>query len=274
VFDLDLDGAVRRRALMTRTILVTGGTGVLGRAVVRELVARGDDVRSLSRHVPNETLGATHAVGDVRKGTGIAEAAAGVDTLIHLASSPRWRSAGTEIGGTRCVADAARDRGAHLIYVSIVGVDRIPFPYYRAKYAAEQAIEASGARWSILRSTQLHGGLDQFLSLGVWPTTPNQRFQPLDEGELSRQLLEIVDAGPGGRRADVGGPEILSIDAILRGRRSITGRRVLPLPAPRLGFLKALDDGLHLCPENRMPGATWTEWLSRNARKPTQGAHD
>ncbi|MBV8162065.1 MAG: NAD(P)H-binding protein, partial [Acidimicrobiia bacterium] len=148
------------------TVLVTGGTGVLGSYLVPRLVGRGHHVRTLSRHPlgaskpstssPTARQGVDNVRGDVRTGEGVEAAAAGCDTVVHAATNAGWRARETEVEGTRHVAEAARRAGAHLLYVSIVGVDRHRLPYYRAKWAAEQVVEASGAGWTILRATQFH----------------------------------------------------------------------------------------------------------------------
>src|SRR5947209_15471757 len=122
------------------TVLVTGGSGVLGSYLVPKLQARGHEVRALSRH----PVGPNAVRGDVRTGEGIEAAAAGCEAVVHAATNLR-RARETEVEGTRHVVDAARAAGAHLIYVSIVGCDRHRLPYYKAKWEAEQVVEASQA---------------------------------------------------------------------------------------------------------------------------------
>ena len=96
-------------------------------------------------------------------GEGLAAAVADVDVVIHAASDPRGDPAADE-EGTRRLAAAARAAGVgHVVYVSIVGIDRIPFPYYARKLAAERALAASGQPYSILRATQFHSFVDFLL---------------------------------------------------------------------------------------------------------------
>ena len=139
------------------TILVTGGTGTLGRPTVERLRAAGHDVRILSR-----TPGPDRVVGDVTTGAGLAEAMRGVDTVLHLATSAGKK----DPRQTQNVVDAARAAGVtHLVYISIVGVDVNPYPYYRAKLESEQIIERSGIPFTILRATQFHDFIAMFLRL-------------------------------------------------------------------------------------------------------------
>jgi uncharacterized protein YbjT (DUF2867 family) len=243
------------------TILVTGGTGVLGSYLVPRLVARGHDVRRLSRHAS----GPDAVRGDVRTGEGIDSAVAGCDTVIHAATNAQRRARETEVEGTRHVAEAARKAGAHLIYVSIVGVDRHRLPYYNAKWEAEQAVEASGARWTILRATQFHDLLDRILGFHVVPLPRRTPFQPVDGGEVADALVGLVDAGPTGRAPDVGGPQVLTINALNQMRTRIAGRRAFIVSVPPVWFLRDFVDGRHLLVDGATGQLTWEEWLRTRA---------
>src|SRR5689334_16740998 len=126
-------------------VLVTGGTAQLGRAVVDLLGATGRPVRVLSRSAAEGRVR-----GDLATGAGLAEATAGVGAIVHCASNPRDARA-VDVDGTRRLLDAAHAQGRpHVVYVSIVGVDRIPVPYYAAKLAAERIVAESGLPWTIL----------------------------------------------------------------------------------------------------------------------------
>src|SRR5438067_2100251 len=126
-------------------VLVTGGTGDLGRAVVAQLLAHHHTPRVLSRQTHPELPSGVEALfGDLTTGSGLREAVEGGDAIIHCASSPQGAQA-TDIGGTRMLVQAAHEAGlSHFVYVSIVGVDRSPAPYYRAKHEAESIIAQSG----------------------------------------------------------------------------------------------------------------------------------
>ena len=148
-----------------------------------------------------------------------------------------------------------------MIYVSIVGVDRHRIPYYKAKWEAEQMVEVSGARWTIQRATQFHDLLDSFMALPVFLRTRHLAFQPVDAGEVSARLADLVDAGPSGRAPDFGGPEVLSVRELADARRRLVGRAPRLVPVPAVWALKDFDAGHHLCPDHRDGTVTWSEWL-------------
>ncbi|HEY6737512.1 MAG TPA: NAD(P)H-binding protein, partial [Actinopolymorphaceae bacterium] len=194
-------------------VLVTGGTGVLGRKLVADLLARGHAVRVLSRRtVPEVPEGATAVTGDLEADVGLAEALAGVETVVHSASDPRQR-VDADVTGTDHLLRAARAAGEpHVLYVSIVGCARIPIGYYRAKTVAELAVTESGLPWTVQRTTQFHDlvfALAYAVSrLPVVPVPRGVRVQPIDVRDLAPRIADLVEAGPAGRAPDLGGPEV------------------------------------------------------------------
>lgn len=219
------------------TILVTGGTGRLGRPTVALLRARGHEVRVLSRRP-----GPGHTVGDLATGAGLEAALDGVDTVVHLASTSR-----RDIAQTHTLLAAMAGADAHLIFVSIVGIDGVPYAYYRDKLASEQAIAASGVRATILRATQFHdfvaGLLDAQRRLPVTVVLPAV-VQPVHIPEVAERLAELVDAGPSARVADLAGPELLTLRELALQWQQAHGIRrpiwTVPLPG---GFARAARDG-------------------------------
>jgi uncharacterized protein YbjT (DUF2867 family) len=251
-------------------ILVTGGTGTLGTRVVAELVMRRHTVRVLSRRAGPGVGGATRWVGDVRTGEGLAAAMSGVDVVVHAAvahptvidaaAKPRRSVQESELAGTANILAAARPGGAHVIYVSIVGVDRLRFSYYRAKRAAEQLVESYPGDWAILRATQFHQLLARLLSYGVFFRTPNLAFQPIDPGDVAGRLVALAESRDTGHAADFGGPEVLSIAELVEIRRRWTGRRTRLVPLPAVSFVGDFDHRLHCAPAHRDGTVTWEEW--------------
>ncbi|MGW4422680.1 SDR family oxidoreductase [Streptosporangium sp. NPDC004631] len=252
---------------MTENILVTGGTGTLGRRVVDRLAGAGHPVRVLSR-----TRGPY--LGDLSTGAGLQAALDGVQTVLHLASDPR-RAASDVEGARRLVA--AAPRGAHLVFISIVGVDRHPYSYYRAKFQAESVVERSGLPYTILRATQFHDlallALRALAGLPILPVPAGTAFQPIDAGEVAGRLVELALGSPAGRVPDMGGPEILNAAELARTYLKATGRRraVLPVSLPGRVFA-AFRRGVHLTPERREGHRTFEEFLTETVGHPGHDA--
>jgi uncharacterized protein YbjT (DUF2867 family) len=242
-------------------VLVTGASGRLGSHLLPRLREAGHEVRALSRHPRPERVPDVDWVAcDVLDREGIASAVAGCDAVIHAASSPR-RGRTIEIDGTTNVAAAANAAGARVVYVSIVGVDQARFAYYGAKYAAEQALEAGGAKWTILRATQFHDLLAKPMRYHLMVGTPNMAFQPVDAGDVADRLVALATSDETGRVPDFGGPEVLTVPELIQAWYDITGRRVVRVPLPAWGFLADFDNGVNLAPEHRVGTITWREWL-------------
>jgi uncharacterized protein YbjT (DUF2867 family) len=205
-------------------VLVAGGAGMLGRKVAKELTATGFRVRVMSRkpQPPNVPSLTEWVQADLETGQGIADAVTGVDVVMHAASGPFKRTRQIDLDGTRFLLEQARAAGvAHVIYISIVGVDRIPYDYYRAKLAAEELVQQSGIPWSLLRATQFHYLVDLFFQavtkvplVMLLPT--DLQCQSIAESEVANRLCEITVAGPAGRLPDLGGPEVLTAGEMAR----------------------------------------------------------
>jgi uncharacterized protein YbjT (DUF2867 family) len=249
------------------TVLVTGGTGLLGREVAARLTAGGHTVRILT---PTATTDPRTVEGDLAIGSGLDAAVEGVAAIVHCASNVRDPQR-IDVAGTRRLADAARLVGdPHLVYISIVGVDRIPRAYYRAKLAAEQEVVASTLPWTILRATQFHEFaatlLERLTSLPVVPAPRCWRLQPVDVSEVAARLAAAVDNGPAGRLPDVGGPEVLPLTDLVRQYMRATGRRrpVVQIPAPGR-FSAAMRAGANLAPAAPAGGLTFEQFLAKRA---------
>jgi uncharacterized protein YbjT (DUF2867 family) len=249
-------------------VLVTGGTGVLGRQVVEAAEAVGHTVRVGSRGTRRAGIpdGREWAVMELASGAGIDEAVAGVDAVIHAASDPKRSQA--DVDGTRALVEACRLRGvAHLVYVSIVGIDRIPIRYYRHKLATEEIVSAGGVPFSILRATQFHPFIDQLLGAAarvplVMPLPAGFQVQSVDVGEVAHRLLRCVEAGPGGRLPDFGGPEAMSLRDAAREWRAARGvtKPLLSLPLPGRAAA-ALRAGANTVPVGEHGTLRWRDWL-------------
>lgn len=250
-------------------ILLTGGMGGLGGEMVRAAENAGHTVRIASRRVrPDDAPAAREwARMDVETGAGVREALEGVDAVVHAASDPK-RHATADVQGTRRLAEAARAAGtAHLVYVSIVGIDHIPLAYYRSKLAAERIVAASGVPHSILRATQFHSLVDTMLSGFartplILPLPKTFRFQSVATSEAAERLVRAAEAGPGGRLPDFGGPEVLTLGEMAEAWKAARGIRKptvhLPLPG---GLAAAFREGRNTLRDGERGTLRWADWL-------------
>ena len=165
-------------------------------------------------------------------------------------------------------AEAAEAAGVkHLVYISIVGIDRIPYVYYKAKVAAEETIKAGAVPWTILRATQFPELLDRVLRASREPLVfvPGSiSFQPVDSGEVAERLAQLATSAPAGMLEDFGGPEVLTTKELAQAwlaRRGMRKRLVsLPIPGKAGRGFRA---GYHLCPDHRQGRWTWSDWIGR-----------
>jgi uncharacterized protein YbjT (DUF2867 family) len=257
---------------MTASILVTGGTGTLGRHVVRRLREAGRDVRVLTRNERPAEPGIEYVAGDLDTGEGIDAAVDGVETIIHLAGSAK----GDEAKARNLVlATATRLTAPHIVYISVVGSDRIPlesalgrmmFGYFGSKLEAERIIAGSGLPHSILRATQFHDLLfkvaEGMAKLPVIPA-PAFRFQPIAADEVAARLVELALGEPAGRVADMGGPSVYTLKDLVRSYLRATGRRRLIVPERMPGkAARAFAAGANLAPSRAVGRRTWEAFLA------------
>ncbi|MFI9554843.1 SDR family oxidoreductase [Nonomuraea endophytica] len=251
---------------MTR-ILVTGAGGRLGGAVLGRLGGEAE-LRAVSRSA--RTGGKVEwVVADLTTGQGIAAAVDGVDVILHLASAP-YKGRYTrrvELDGTAALLAAARQAGiGHIVYISIVGVDRVPWGYFRTKLAAEKLVRTGGVPWTILRVTQFYEFLDQALTgmsrIGLLVAEPGSGIQPVDVRDVAGELAARVAAGPAQTVLEYGGPEVIDFaEAVRAWRRARKQRPILRMRLPG-GFGRAVRAG-DLTTAARPSGTiTWSEYLS------------
>src|SRR5258708_37499911 len=171
---------------MASPVLVTGGTGRLGKLVVARLQDSGCDVRVLARHDRPIPQGVTFFTADLRTGQGIEPAVTGATAIIHCATSTRGDAEATR----NLVATASRTGSAHLVYVSIVGIDHIAsWGYPKTKLQAEQIVANSGLPWPTLPATQFSdyclATARKLTRLPVAPVPAGFTVQPVDPRDLA-----------------------------------------------------------------------------------------
>jgi len=250
----------------TREVLITGATGTLGTDVVAASLAAGHRVRALSRSQRTDDTGAQWRQGDLLTGAGIDAAVEGVDVVVNCATQP---TGGKDVTSMQNLAAAARRAGVgHIVHISIVGIDRIPLPYYRTKLRAEHALEDSVVGHTIVRATQFHDLIaTTFSAQKYFPmlfALSGVRFQPIDTRDVAARLVDLADGDATGRVADIGGPTVHTHAEL--GRMYLAahkGRRpVLPVPVP--GRIAAgFRSGANLAPDNPVGTVGFAEYLER-----------
>jgi uncharacterized protein YbjT (DUF2867 family) len=271
---------------MASPILVTGGTGTLGRLVVPRLRDAGCDVRVLSRpsHKGAEgskegRQGIEFVAGDLATGEGIQTAVDGTEIIVHLAGTPK----GDEVKARHLVRAASQARTRHLVYISVVGADRIPvvssvdramYGYFASKLAAERTIADSGLPWTTLRATQFHDGIlltvRQLSRLPVLLVPAGFRFQPVDAAEVADRLVDLALGPPAGLVPDLGGPRVYELAALVRSYLRARGKRrpILPVWLPGKAA-RAVRAGANLTPDRAVGRRTWEDFLAARVSSPS-----
>jgi uncharacterized protein YbjT (DUF2867 family) len=239
------------------TTLVTGASGDLGRRVMARL---GSEGRAAGRKGP--------LVLDLATGAGLADAVAGAETVLHCASSAFGDPGAVDVAGTRRLVEAVRATGGHLVYISIVGIERLPSAYYNAKLAAEAIVETA-PRFTLLRATQFHTLLDRGfrflhrlpLALVPWGVP----MHPVDADDVADRLVALAAGPPAGRVRDLGGPEIADLWTWAQRWRALRSRRALAIPVwipPITGLARGARAGALCCPDGDRGRVTFEAGLT------------
>jgi len=257
---------------MTTQILLTGGTGTLGRQLLPLLREAGRKVRVLSRRPGEGADGVEYVTGDLTTGAGVDTAVNGVETVVHCAGSAK----GDDVKAGNLVRAAAEAGVRHIVYISVVGADRVPvtsradramFGYYAAKRGGEIAVAESGVPWTTLRATQFHDLVlltaRQLAKLPVLPVPAGTRVQPVDSGEVAARLVELAFGAPAGLVPDLGGPRVYGMDEVIRDYLRAAGKRrpLLPMRMPGKAAA-AMRAGANLTTAGETGHRTWEEFLA------------
>jgi NADH dehydrogenase len=234
-------------------ILVTGGTGVIGKPTVDRLVRRGHSVRLLSREAERDAALWPERVepcaGSIADEEALRGAAEGCDAILHIAGivaedPPATTFESVNVEGTRrLLTEAERAGRPRFIYVSSLGAERGSSPYHRSKRAAEDLVRGYPGRWLILRPGGVYGPGDEVVStllkmVRALPAVPvvgrgEQPFQPIWAEDLAECLvLALERPEPSAAVLEVAGDEVTSTREVLELMAEVTGKRPLRVPLP------------------------------------------
>jgi len=250
-------------------ILVTGGTGFIGKVLIRSLVEAGYEVRVLIRpsaRTPNLPRGipmevAVSSLHDLR---GLKAAMAGVEIVYHLAGVERRGAYAdlmrVDIQGTQNLAQVAAEAGVkRLFFVSHLGADRASaYPVLKAKAIAEEFIRRSGVDYTILRTALVYGANDGFTTglakllasvpyVFLVPGSGRTLIQPLWVEDLATCLTwALDDDNTRNETYEVGGPEYFTFLQVVEMVMQACGlrRRMIFVPPPYLRALTVLLESL------------------------------
>ena len=261
-------------------VTVFGGSGFLGRHVVRALVNRGYLVRvavrrpELAGHLqPLGRVGQIHAVqANVRfpqsVEAAVREAAVVINLVGILFEKSRQRFDAVQAQGAETVARAATAAGARLIHVSAIGADEdSPSRYARSKAAGERLVLAVQPQAIVLRPSIVFGPEDEFFNrfaalARLSPALPlpgggHTHFQPVFAGDVGEAIAKLTDTctevGPDGEANagtvyELGGPDVRTFKELMAFMLATIERRRLLVPVP-FALLKLQATFLQLLPK-------------------------
>jgi uncharacterized protein YbjT (DUF2867 family) len=257
---------------MTTPILLTGGTGTLGGHVLPLLREAGHQVRVLSRQPHNGADGVEYHAGDLRADLGINAAVRGVGTILHLAGGPK--------GDAEATANLMRSAVAagveQVVYISVIGADRVPLSWLGSKLAAEQAIAHSGIAWTTLRAGQFHDLVFKTVSsmakLPVFPIPGGLRFEPVDARDVAVRLVDLTLAAPAGLVPELGGPRVYDMADLANSYLQARGKHRMRMPVHipgKAGRAYRAGDNLAVAGADRGT-RSWEDFLAEELARATQ----
>lgn len=251
-----------------KNVLVTGGTGLLGKEVVDQLLSINYGVTVLSsKKIATVPAGVQLVKGDLASNRGLQEATENADIIIHCASNPKDTQS-VDIKGTQNLLNAVnKDKTLHFIYISIINVDKSNYAYYQTKIRVEQMIAASGIPFSVLRTTQFHNYVLSILKTfdkknGTLAIPDGMHFQSIEVKEAATLLVDLAQREPVGLVRGVGGPELLKFEEMVKTYLHVLSRtdelKVRPLQSEEYDRYRSENN---TWPTNSYGRVTWEAFL-------------
>lgn len=259
-------------------ILVTGGTGHLGQKVVNSLLSKEQKINILSTKIlSSDNKNITYHTGNLAENTGLKEATNDIDIIIHCASNPR-NFQGADIEGTENLLKVVdNSKIKHLVYISIVGIDKSEYPYYKAKLQVENLLSKSQLPYTIVRTTQFHNFVLNMIQNLINETSNKDsilkipkglKFQPIATKEVAELLATISLGQPKGLLSDFGGAEILSFEEITTiYLKAFQLNRQIQLEMTNDIRHELFRSGVNLCPDHTFGKENWNTFLKKINRE-------
>jgi uncharacterized protein YbjT (DUF2867 family) len=247
-------------------VVVIGGSGLIGKKVVKDLRQRGHDVLAASPSSGVNTV----------TGEGLAQALAGAQVVVDVSNAPSWEDDAVltffETSGRNLLAAEAAAGVGHHVALSVVGTDRLlASAYFRAKLAQEKRIKASPIPYTIVRATQFFefvGSIAQLATEGQTVRVPPDLMQPIAADDVASFMAEVALAEPLNGTVELAGPESIRQDDLVRQFLKATGdaRTVIADPQALYYGIAVNDQSLTPGDHPRLGPTRFEDWLRHNAK--------
>jgi NADH dehydrogenase len=279
--------------------LILGGTGFVGSAIARQLIAQKESVRVLSRHpasVPlqRRTPGIEYVQGDLFDSDSLHSAMQGCDAVIHAAQFPgapfeypakQWTYHHYDAEGTALIAKTAKQLDiSRLIYISGAGAGQgRSEPWFQAKEKGEQAIQDATNAWTIFRPSWIYGPTDVSLNRLKHASRVPFFFPLLGQAKETLRPIYIDDVakavGYALNRSEsfseiyaLGGPEELSMKKMIQTLLAQVGRRRILVPVP-MAWLKTVAAMLEKLPGKPILTRDGLDFITMDVSMDVRKAH-
>ena len=248
----------------TMKIVVIGGSGLIGKKVVKILRQQGHQVLPASPSSGVNTI----------TGEGLAEALTGAQVVVDVANAPEWEDKAVmeffETSGRNLLAAEALAGVKHHVALSVVGTERLlASGYFRAKMAQETLIKGSSIPYTIVRATQFFefvGGIAQSATVGRTVHLPPAQMQPIVSDDVAAVLAEVAVGKPLNGMIELAGPELIRLDELVRKYLSANhdARTVTTDANARYYGIAVNDQSLTPGDHPRLGQTRFEEWLSHS----------